>query len=138
MITKGSALYIHAPKGDYDCDDCPFYIMPTRRCVLHGAYDHINPEDSCGYFVPGPSGIFGDRPLGFVTPAESGLVRNVNEAGCKRCRNWLPDSWACMEVDKDSPGDDPGMIHPDSCCCLWVEDPTRGPLPSEAFERQGY
>lgn len=137
MIDKGSALYVHAPKPTYDCDDCVFWIMQSRRCVLHGASDFIGPEASCGYFIQGPQ-IFGDRPLGLITKDESGYVDNVNEASCKRCKRWVQDGWACLEVNKDSPGDDPGMIHPDACCCLWIEDPERGPLPEEAFASKGY
>jgi hypothetical protein len=117
-IPKGSVLYLHAPGGRYDCADCASFIPECRRCIIHGPDDDIDPRASCGYFLPGPYGT--DPALGFVTKAESGYVESVNGASCKRCEYWNP-AGDCLLVDKDSPGDDPGVIHGDACCVLWEE-----------------
>jgi hypothetical protein len=138
MISKGSALYLHSPKGDYDCDDCPMFIDSSRRCVIHSPDDFISPGGSCGYFIPGIPGQFGLIPLSFVTKQESGYTDAVNGASCKRCKAWLPDEWKCQEVDADSTGDDPSIIHPDACCCLWQPDPERASLPDQYFEHQQF
>lgn len=118
LVPKASALYVHAPKPDYDCDDCVFYILP-RQCLIHGANDYIAPEASCGYFIQGTPSSIGLVPLGLLTKQETGYVSDVGGASCKRCTAFNPDNWGCQRVDKDSVGDDPGMIHPDACCVLW-------------------
>lgn len=138
MISKGSALYVHAPRPEYDCDDCAAYLMADRRCVFHGRDDYIGMEASCGYFMQGVPGALGFVPLGLITKQESGYVEDVNEASCKRCEYWNPEEWACAKVDKDSVGDDPGIIHPDACCCLWGKSAERGNLPSSYFAVRGY
>jgi hypothetical protein len=138
MIPKGSALYLHAPQPNYDCDDCAAYLMADRRCALHGRDDYIGMEDSCGYFMPGAPGTLGFVPLGLLTKQQSGFAEDVSEASCKRCKSWDPENWACALVDKDSLGDDPGLIHPDACCCLWTKDPERGNLPTSWFTQRGY
>jgi hypothetical protein len=133
MIDKAPAGYMHVPRGDYDCDDCPMWIEMSRRCVLHGASDIVLDSDSCNYFVLGFAGQFGQTPLGYLTKEQSGFCHSVAGLSCKRCKHWLRDEWACEGVNKDSAGDDPGMIHPDGCCDLWEIDPTFGHLPSEAL-----
>jgi len=138
MISKGSALYLHAPKGCYDCDDCAMFIDYSHRCAIHSSNDYISPEGSCGYFVPGMVNSFGDDPKSLVTKQESGYVEDVNEASCKRCKAWSAEGWDCAVVDKDSAGDDPGIIHPDACCCLWQKDPIRGNMPDAAIEATEY
>lgn len=114
---KGSVLYLHAPGGRYDCQDCTAYIPGDHNCILMGPEVVVAPEDSCGYFIPGPYQI-GARAQGWLTPQETGFTKSVGGASCKRCEYWNPDG-DCMLVDKDSPGDDPGTIHGDACCCLW-------------------
>jgi len=133
MIDKSHAGYMHMPRGDYDCDDCPFWIESSRRCVLHGASDIVLPTDSCNFFCLGVAGSFGQTPLGYVTKLESGFAHSTAGFSCKRCANWLRDEWGCVGVDKNSEGDDPGIIHPDACCCLWEKDPEYGDMPSEAL-----
>lgn len=78
----------------------------------------IDPQASCGYFMPGPCCSLGDKPLGLLTKLESGYALDVNGASCKRCEYWNP-AGDCQLVDKDSPGDDQGEIDGDACCVLW-------------------
>lgn len=133
MITKLQAGYVHFPRGEYDCDDCPQWIESSRRCVLHGASDTLLEHDSCNYMVLGFPGSFGQTPLGYLTKDQSGFVRSSQGFSCKRCRYWGRDDWACLEVDKDTEGNDPNMIHPDGCCNLWQADPIYGGMPTEAL-----
>jgi hypothetical protein len=39
----------------------------------------------------------------------------------------------CNAVDKDSPGANPGEIHPYGCCTLWSKDAQRGNWPESRF-----
>jgi hypothetical protein len=133
MITKSQAGYLHVPRGDYDCDDCAFWIEPTRRCVLHGASDTIMGTDSCNYFTLGWPGTFGATPMGYFQKDQSGFMHSTQGFSCKRCDYWLRDAWGCQEVDKDSEGNDPSMIHPDGCCNLWQPDPIYGNMSSDAL-----
>jgi hypothetical protein len=125
MISKGSALYLHAEGARYDCQDCAAFIPESRACAIHGEGDDIDPKASCGYFVPGPSCTLGCEALGLVTKAESGYTLDVEGASCKRCEYFNPEG-DCHLVDKDSQGDDPGEICGDACCCLWEENGTKG------------
>jgi len=133
MITKSQAGYLHVPRGDYDCDDCPMWIESSRRCVLHGASDIVLGSDSCNYFMLGFPGQFGQTPLGYLTKDQSGFQSSTAGFSCKRCANWQRDEWSCAEVDKSSQGDDSDMIHPDACCNVWVKDSTYGDMPAEAL-----
>ena len=115
-LSKGSALYIHASGGDYDCDDCVFFVG-RDRCNIHGPNDEISPEGSCGYFIQGRGNTF-DRKFLRLTKDETGYVDDVGGASCKRCKHFgRPDD--CELVNRMSDGDDPGQINPDACCCLW-------------------
>lgn len=116
--SKGSALYLHAVGGRYDCQDCAMFLKDSQRCTIHGPGDIIRAIASCGYFMPGPP--IGIEPKGYITKAESGYTEDVHGASCKRCEYFNPEG-DCLLVDKDSPGDDPGTIDPNGCCCLWEE-----------------
>jgi hypothetical protein len=100
---------------------------------MHGASDILLPNDSCNYFTLGFPGAFGQTPLGLLTKEQSGFTHSANGFSCKRCVNWNRDEWACLEVDKDSEGNDPEMIHPDACCNVWLPDPVYGTMPSDAL-----
>lgn len=115
--SKGSVLYLHAPKACYDCAHCVF-LQGRDRCLIHGPADEIRPEASCGYFIEGDADTFSGPPLSLVTKGESGYTNNVGGASCKRCEYWNPEG-KCLLVDENSPGDDPGCIDGDACCVLW-------------------
>lgn len=117
-IPKGSALYLHASTRQYDCQMCAAYLPRAKRCVFHGPQDEILPDASCGYYMPGPSGLMGWRPLELITKLESGYTEAVEGASCKRCE-YFNGTDNCKKVDPNSEGDDPGKIDGDACCCLW-------------------
>lgn len=121
-LSKGSVLYVHSIAKGYDCDDCPAFLPESSRCVLHGRDDKIGSMDSCGYWMGGLPGALGLVPLGLVTKQESGFAENVHGAGCEQCIHFNAEDWQCEVVDETSPGDDPGMIHPDACCAAWKEE----------------
>lgn len=119
-LSKGSALYIHATGGEYDCDDCVFFV-DGRRCNIHGPNDEISPDGSCGYFIQGRADTFDGKFLR-LTKDETGYVDDVGGASCKKCKHFKypSDHWTdCELVNRMSDGDDPGQIDPDACCCLW-------------------
>lgn len=134
MILKSQAGYMHAPRGQYDCDDCPMWIEMSRRCVLHGASDIVLESDSCNYFMLGfPGSLFGQTPLGLLTKDQSGFAHSTAGFSCKRCNSWQRDEWTCCQVESNSEGDDLNMIHPDACCNLWEKDSVYGSMPTEAL-----
>jgi broad specificity phosphatase PhoE len=136
VIPKLAAGYVHFPSGEYDCDDCPFWLK-GNRCVLHGPDDDLLAHDACNYMVLGVPGSLGDRPMGYLRKDQSGFVRSVNGFSCRRCRFFNREANACSEVDKDSPGDDPGSIQPKGCCNLWKADPVYGAMTEEQLDKKG-
>lgn len=116
---KAAALYIHRNGTDYQCQDCALFIPGAERCVAHGLNDVIKSYGSCGLFIKG-SPLKGVHPIGSVSKIESGYTE-VSKVGysCKRCEYFLATPQDCKKVDKDSEGDDPGKILPDSCCNFW-------------------
>ena len=130
--SKASVGYMFKPNTQYVCGDCRDYIPDSLRCVPHGASDTFLPLDGCNIFVPGTPHTDNVFPLGALTKGESGFMRSNYGFSCKRCEHFNPEAFDCEEVDKDSPGDTPGMIHPDACCNEWEPDPSRQ-LPTEAF-----
>ena len=117
-IDKGSTLYVHYEDTDYQCRDCTMFIPGKKRCTIHGAGDVIQGHGSCGFFIPGKP-MKGAEPHGPLTHERSGYTESVDGFSCKRCAHFLPDEYDCKTVDKDSPGDDEGEIHPDACCNDW-------------------
>lgn len=116
-IDKMSVLYLHIIGTDYECKDCILFIK-DGQCVIHRPNDDIKATDSCGLFVYGRA-MENGRPLGIITPQQSGLVHSKNGFSCKRCKFFNPGHNVCSQVDENTPGDDPGQIHPDACCNVW-------------------
>ena len=114
-IPKANALYVHFSKEAYDCDDCVFWLEGDR-CLIHGANFEAKGEDSCGFMIQGKPDTYKGMAHLNMKPVETGFARNVHEAGCRRCRHY--GNRDCNLVDKDSPGDDRGIIHPGACCAL--------------------
>lgn len=137
MIEKQTVLYMLKPATQYECGDCYAYLPEDRRCLYHSFSDTFLPFDGCGLFTQGTPRPKGTTPLGLVTKQESGFARSTFGFSCKRCENFI-ESGDCSSVDKDSPGDTPGMIHPDACCNGWEADPRRSMMPTEAFSGNGY
>lgn len=160
-VPKNATLYLHVLNSDprlphrppgyqtqYQCMDCPMWIADTNQCTIHAPDVEVLGTDSCGYWIPGEptSTKFSvGEPHGNVTPQQSGLESNPAGFSCKHCANYvakvLPgnvmgDSGGCNVVDYNSPGDDPGMIHPDACCAGWTRDPDVGTMPADEFIRE--
>ena len=114
---KAIVLYLHVEGTDYECKDCMLFIK-NQRCMVHGKDDVILETDSCGLFIYGESYDKG-APMGLYTPERSGLTHSKNGFSCKRCEYFNPPEKKCSEVDENSDGDDPGIIHPNACCNNW-------------------
>lgn len=133
MLAKPAAGYMHKPGTEYICGDCIFYFDEEKKCQLLAGGDNVLVFDGCNNFCPGPAGSLSDsrNPLYALTPQEVGLTHSEYGFSCKRCVHYGTEDWSCAVVDKESEGDDQGMIHPDACCNSWERDPSRGMLPTE-------
>lgn len=120
-MLKSAVLYIHRTGTDYECKDCPWFQPGKGRCFLHSPSTEISPTGTCGYWVKGkPLPAIQDlQPTAALSKLESGYTEAPSGYSCKRCDEFLPDSQDCVKVDRNSPGDDPGLIHADACCCRW-------------------
>lgn len=134
-ISKQAVLYILKPNTQYECADCHAFIPDSMRCNFHNESEgSFLPMDSCGFWVPGEPKPKGTIPAGGLTKLESGFVRTNFGVSCKRCEEFDRINFDCEKVDKDSPGDTPGMIHPDACCNAWEPDPERCNWPTDMFD----
>lgn len=83
-VTRAAFLYMDpkAPKTRFaQCGTCPHWIEGNDLCELHPPDVDVDDGDSCGFYVPGkPAGV---RPMGLVTPKESGLVSR--QVRCENC-----------------------------------------------------
>jgi len=119
-VSKQGALYIHRTNTDYRCKDCIMFIPSMERCWIHSDIQVIKPNGTCGYFVKGkPQPNL--KPLSLVSAKESGYIEFKSEGGCDGCEYFSSFKRDCQVVDKDSPGDDPGEIHPKACCANFEE-----------------
>lgn len=118
-VPKSGSLYIHRTGTEYQCKDCYAFIPATERCLIHSDTAEIKAYATCGYFVKGKP-LPDIKPMGYLSKLESGYT-DEGKAGysCKRCEYFAADALDCAKVDRKSPGDDPGKIHPDGCCAAW-------------------
>lgn len=116
-VSKQATLYLHKPETQYACADCTMFLAKAERCTIHGKRDMIKSYGSCGLFVKGMP--MEGHPMGNVTKQESGYVEHGPGFSCKRCEYFDAAKQDCEIVDRDSPGDDPGIIHRDACCNAW-------------------
>lgn len=117
-VPKSSALYVHFSGEEYDCDECVFWFS-DNKCLIHRSNFSTFSEDSCGFMIQGKPDTFTGKPHLNMDPLTTGFVRNIEGGGCRKCRFFRDKD--CERVDKNSKGDDPGMIHPDACCALQEE-----------------
>lgn len=112
-VTKVGAGYVHKDGVDYRCRECWDFDSIAQRCASHGPTDVIKPNGTCTYWrhgIPTP----GLAIAGSITKQESGYTEDPNGTLCRRCKFFFKGD--CEKVNKNSPGDDPGQIHPMACC----------------------
>lgn len=117
--TKQGTLYIHKLGTDYQCKDCLHFLPDIQRCYLMGGQDVVKPYGTCGYWTEGPPNPFVLPPTEKLTKLEAGYEERAAGFSCKRCKHFSSTKLDCEVVDKNSPGDDAGMIHPNACCAAW-------------------
>lgn len=115
-VSKSSVLYIHLPATEYQCLDCTMLHAGADKCSIHQRHFRILKIGSCGLFYYGPPA---GKGFGYLTTVQTGYEENTEGFSCKRCSRFLAERLDCRHVDKNSPGDDPGKIHPDACCNDW-------------------
>jgi hypothetical protein len=129
-ISKATAGYVHFEKTDYQCGEC-YKFNPDRAWQACAEVQGlIKPFGGCNQFIQGDvsqvKGITLPRKL---SKEEAGYAENKAGFSCKRCEYFDRDKWDCNKpVDKDSPGPDKGMIHPDACCDFWEKSPIFGEI----------
>jgi hypothetical protein len=123
-ISKQAVLYLHKAGTQYECKDCVFYR--DGICALFSGNATVKPFGSCGLWTEKKPGVIVPR-IATVTKTEAGYVENEQGFSCKRCEEFIL-SGDCEKVDKDSPGDDPGMIHKNACCARFELDKKRGSM----------
>ena len=117
--SKQAAGYMHFDGTEYHCSDCYKWFTNEVCLEVQGV---IRANGGCNTFVQGnPDSSEGDceRKL---TQLEAGYVENKVGFSCKRCEYFGRQNWDCKIVDKDSPGVDKGVIHPNACCNNWSKD----------------
>lgn len=112
-VTKVGAGYVHKEGTEYRCKDCWDFDPVAERCASHGVSDAIKDNGTCTYWRQGRP-TAGLRITGALTKQESGYTEDPNGTLCRRCRFFFKGD--CEKVDKNSPGDDKGQIHPMACC----------------------
>ncbi len=138
-IAKDAVGYTYRPETQVTCDVCVFskdsrYPNETKRCKFLGPNVDIKSYGSCILFThmdPTKEGTPEVPMLNVYTPEEVGYAENKMGFTCKRCIHFDADSNDCYVVDKDSPGDTPGMIHANACCNNWWADPVRAQMTTE-------
>ena len=117
-IPKSAVLYIHKKGTNYKCKDCYFAKNHANNCAIYGSSVPIKPTGGCGEFIL-KKGNFDVPYIGGYTKENTGYVENPDGFTCGRCDEFIPENNNCKKVDKDSPGDDPGIILSGGCCNRW-------------------
>lgn len=84
-IDRSAFLYLPPQdRGDNNaqCKSCMMWFAELDRCIIHPADVEIGGDDSCGLYMPGKPARKG-KPMGLVTPKESGLVSR--QVRCENC-----------------------------------------------------
>lgn len=133
-IPKEAVIYTFRPETQYTCDKCVFAKEKAVKCAVLGAAEEIKPYGSCGFWIH----IDPNQPnapqipwLGTVTKQEAGYDENKTGFSCKRCEYFVVGKNDCLVVDKDSEGDTPNEIHPNSCCNRFEADKKRAKMKTE-------
>lgn len=120
-ITRAAFLYMPPGKRGEDnaqCKSCIMWLAEHDRCIIHAADVVVDDDDSCGFYLPGSPARKGmGRPMGLVTPKESGLVGR--QVRCDNC--FYADHGSCglyAELNRTMPAvfDLDEKIDADACC----------------------
>lgn len=123
-VCKASVLYLLRPGTDYTCGDCVF-IRDENKCAIYGKKETISPSTgTCGLWGEDVEGVYVPF-LDSATKVQTGYEESPEGFSCGRCHYFDFSKSDCSKVDKDSPGDTPGMIHFASCCNLFEADDVR-------------
>jgi hypothetical protein len=99
-ITRATFLYMdpRQPAGKFaQCGTCQWWIPGQDRCVQHSEGDKIDGDDSCGLYSPMATRDKDAKPLGLVTPQESGLVSR--KVRCQNCMFFDPTTESRKHCD---------------------------------------
>lgn len=119
--SKSAALYVFYPGTKYTCSECVFMKEKSTGAFTCTFFvpgkNNVELWGSCNYYVKGKVGSV-EGPYE-KTKIESGYMENKEGFSCKRCEYFNPPKKKCEKVDENSPGNTPGIIHPDACCDFW-------------------
>ena len=134
-ISKASAGYQVHYEADYTCGECVF--AKGTGCAFFGPGETISlTKGGCNYYTHGEPGEIKIPWLGMFTKDQLGYVENKNGFSCKRCEYFDYECNLCNKgVDPNSPGDTPGLIHPNGCCDFQEPDAKRGQMSREEVLR---
>jgi len=115
-IPKRSAGYIHEKDTNYTCGECA-KRRGVDQCAEYKKSEFVSfPYGSCNLYS---IGVKGTNFISVSTKQGTGYMESKDGFSCKRCEYFLPETRNCKKVDRNSPGPDPGVIHPNGCCNLW-------------------
>ena len=138
-ISKTDAGYLSRHDCEFNCGSCTAVIQDGKYayCSYFGPNETVNPTyGSCNYFSPGGPLVNTPYFTNNFEKQELGYTENSGKQGfgCKRCTYISFEKRDCQKVDKDSPGDTPGEISPESGCCNdWKADPNRSKMTTQAL-----
>lgn len=133
---KEAVLYVLRPETQYTCDKCVFYKDGNPpKCAIFGPTIDIKAYGSCGFWIHGDPTKMVVPLMGLVTKEEAGYAENPQGFSCKRCEYFDSGASRCEKVRADSPGDTPGIIHPNACCNRWEADDSRAKMTTEQLTR---
>lgn len=115
-LSKAAVLYIHIKGTRYQCKDCAAFLPKEDGCAFHLRSEFIRPYGECGLFLLGKPETYTKRPHHPLLKVESGYFEQKEGSSCNDCEYFAKQFRNCAKVERDSPGDDPGEIHPDACC----------------------
>jgi hypothetical protein len=97
-ITRDAFVYLD-PSGNEDefaqCGTCAIYDEDAQRCGLLGPDLQVDPDDSCGLYVPGEPGAMvpDDGPEAYVSAEQAGFVSR--QVRCENCTYYNADMQGC-------------------------------------------
>lgn len=95
-IDRSAFLYLEptndssGPNNEFaQCSSCIFLNTKAERCHIHSSDTPIDGDDSCGFYLNGPTDQdFSSLSLPTLSPEESGLVKH--KVRCGNCISYNP------------------------------------------------